>query len=196
MTIAIRLSNQLIAQALCGLLLKSGYTVAVDGKPSSKDSAANILLVDIHTLGHDLVREYSDAKILLIDTGIEQDKLCATLLSYKIHGILSPHMELDLFKKALKAVSEGQVWVDNGSVKAILHNRQILSPAAPISAREREIVECICQGLSNNEIARKLALSPNTVKAHLNRIYKKMQVTSRSKLMTQALQSHPVSPSC
>ncbi|MGD0235336.1 MAG: response regulator transcription factor [Syntrophorhabdales bacterium] len=192
-TIAIHLSNQLIAQALCELLLKSGYTVVMEEEPSSKDFAANVLLVDIHTLGHDLVRKYSDAKILLIDTGIEQDKLCATLLSYRIHGVLSPHTEFHLFKKALKAVSEGQIWIDNGSVKAMLHNPQIFSPTSPISGREREIVECICQGLSNNEIARRLALSPNTVKAHLNRIYKKMKVTSRSKLMTQALQSHPVS---
>ena len=188
MTIAIRLSSQLIAQALCEFLLKSGYTVVTEGKPPSKDSAANILLVDIQTLSHDLVREYPDAKILLIDTGVEQDKLCATLLSYRIHGVLSPHTEFHLFEKALTAVSEGQVWIDNGSVKTMLHDRQILSPTALISGREREIVECICQGLSNNEIARKLALSPHTVKAHLNRIFKKLQVTSRSKLITRTMQ--------
>ena len=197
MTITIRLSNQLIAQALCELLLKGGYTVATDEKPRTKASVPNILLVDIHTLSHDLVRKYPDAKILLIDTGIEQGQLCATLLSYRIHGILSPHTELHLFRKALSAINEGQIWIDNGSVKALLHDAGDISQKGAIShitGREQEIITCVCQGLSNNEIARKLALSPHTVKAHLNRIFKKCSITNRSKLMNLAMQSRQPAP--
>ena len=149
-----------------------------------------MLLVDITTLGHGLLAQYPAAKVLLIDTGIEQDKLCATLLSNRIHGILSPHTELHLFKKALKVVSEGQIWIDNASVKAVLHDRGIVSQTGDISGREQEIIECICQGLSNKEIAQRLALSPHTVKAHLNRIFRKLNITSRSKLMTQTMQGH------
>jgi DNA-binding NarL/FixJ family response regulator len=192
MTIAVRLSNQLIAQALCELLLKSGHTVVMDGEAPAKSSVPNVLLVDIHTLSHDLVRKYPGAKILLIDTGIEQEQLCATLLSYRVHGILSPHAELHLFRKALTTINEGQIWIDNGSVKALLHDAGNISQKGKIShitGREQEIIGCVCQGLNNNEIARRLALSPHTVKAHLNRIFKKYNITSRSKLMSLTMQS-------
>jgi len=56
-----------------------------------------------------------------------------------------------------------------------------------ITGREQEIIECVCQGLRNNEIAGRLALSPHTIKAHLNRIFRKLNITNRSKLMTRTM---------
>ena len=81
-----------------------------------------MLLVDTTTLRHDLLARYPEAKVLLIDTGIELENLPAMLLSYRVHGILSSTTEFHLFKKALKVVSEGQAWIDNGSVKALFHH--------------------------------------------------------------------------
>ena len=51
--------------------------------------------------------------------------------------------------------------------------------ASTLSARERQIVDCLARGLSNKEIARILAVSPETVKSHLKNIYAKLDVTSR-----------------
>ena len=42
--------------------------------------------------------------------------------------------------------------------------------------RQKRIIEGICQGLSNNEIARRLPLSPHTVKSHINTIFKKLNI--------------------
>jgi DNA-binding NarL/FixJ family response regulator len=193
MHIGIHLSNHLMAEALYQLLVKHGYDhVVTSGQAPSNGLTPDVLLVDITTLSHGLLAQYPEAKILLIDTGIEQDKLCATLLSYRIHGILSPHTEFHLFKKALEAVGKGQIWIDNESVKAVLHDREIVSRTGHISGREQEIIDCACQGLSNNEIGQRLALSPNTVKAHLNRIFRKLNITSRAKLMTRTMHTHDV----
>ena len=52
---------------------------------------------------------------------------------------------------------------------------------------EREIIACICRGLSNREIARRLTLPEHTVKSHLNRIFSKFHIKSRSKLITLAM---------
>jgi DNA-binding NarL/FixJ family response regulator len=177
-----------MAEAVYQLLVTNGYDdVLVSGRSPANGVAPDVLLVDIATLSHGLLAQYSEAKVLLIDTGIEQDKLCATLLSYRIHGILSPRTEFHLFKKALEAVGKGQIWIDNESVKAVLHDREIISRTGHISGREQEIIHCACQGLSNNEIGQRLALSPHTVKAHLNRIFRKLNITSRSKLMTRTM---------
>lgn len=53
-----------------------------------------------------------------------------------------------------------------------------------ISPREYETLELLANGLTNKEIARKLEVSPNTVKTHLARLYEKLNVQRR----TQAIQ--------
>jgi LuxR family transcriptional regulator, positive regulator of biofilm formation len=191
MNIGIHLSNHLMVEAIYQLLVKNGYDHVVTSENSPINGIIpDVLLVDITTLRQDLLAQHPEAKVLLVDTGIEPEKLCATLLSYRIHGILSPDTELELFKKALKVVSEGQIWIDNGSVKALLNDAGDMSQRGKIghiTGREQEIIECVCQGLGNNEIAGRLALSPHTVKAHLNRIFRKLNITSRSKLMTRTM---------
>ena len=193
MHIGIHFGNHLMAEAIYQLLVKNGYDhVVTSESPPTKGFAPDVLLVDITTLRQDLLAQYPEAKVLLIDTGIEPEKLCATLLSYRIHGVLSPDTELHLFKKALTAINEGQIWIDNGSVKALLNNAGNISQKGRIShitGREQEIIECVCQGLRNNEIAGRLALLPHTVKAHLNRIFRKLNITNRSKLMTRTMHS-------
>ena len=187
MHIGIHLSNHLMAEAIYQVLVKNGYDhVVTSGRSPTSGFTPDVLLVDIATLTQDLLAQYPEAKVLLFDTGIEPEKLCATLLSYRIHGILSPHTELHLFKKALKVVSEGQIWIDNSSVKAVLQDKGIVAQPDGISGREQEVIDCACQGLSNSEIARKLIISPHTVKAHLTRIFRKLNITSRAKLMTRA----------
>ena len=190
MHIAIQVSNQLMAEAIYQLFVTNGYDAVMSGRSLTKGFTPDVLLVDITTLRHDLLAQYQNAKVLLIDTGIEEEKLIATLLSYRIHGVLSPHTDLPLFKKALAAISKGKLWIDNGTVKALLHDAGSISQRGKIShitSREQEIIEGVCQGLSNKEIAQRLSVSPHTVKADLNRIFKKFNVTNRSKLMLLAM---------
>jgi DNA-binding NarL/FixJ family response regulator len=53
-----------------------------------------------------------------------------------------------------------------------------------LTGREEKVIECICQGLSNKGIAKRLALSEDRVKAHLYNIFTKFNVTSRAKLIS------------
>jgi LuxR family transcriptional regulator, positive regulator of biofilm formation len=190
MNIGIHFSNHLMAEAIHQLLVKNGYDhVVTSGRSPANGFTPHVLLVDITTLTHDLLARYPEAKVLLMDTGTEPEQLWVGLLSYRIHGVLSPHTELPLFKKALTAVSEGKLWIDNGEVKTLLSDTGDISRKGKIghiTRREQEIIKRIRQGLSNNEIARRLTLSPHTVKTHLNSIFRKLNVTSRSKLMALA----------
>lgn len=54
-----------------------------------------------------------------------------------------------------------------------------------ISRREREILEALCQGDSNQNIAAKLSLSIETVRWHLKKIYEKLHVNSRTEAMAK-----------
>ena len=52
-----------------------------------------------------------------------------------------------------------------------------------LSCREKEIVRLILEGKSNSEIGKSLFISESTVKVHLNKIYKKLEIRSRLELM-------------
>ena len=51
---------------------------------------------------------------------------------------------------------------------------------APLSPREQEVVQLVALGLSNGEVARRLWLSPHTVRTHLENVYRKLGVANRT----------------
>jgi len=55
-----------------------------------------------------------------------------------------------------------------------------------ISPREWEVLVCLAQGLSNDEIAQKLFVSANTVKTHLGNVYGKLAVSRRTQAIDKA----------
>ena len=61
-----------------------------------------------------------------------------------------------------------------------------LVTASSISTREREVLQLLTDGLSNRQIAAKLCVAESTVKAHLDNIYRKLGVNSRTQAITQA----------
>jgi LuxR family transcriptional regulator, maltose regulon positive regulatory protein len=61
-----------------------------------------------------------------------------------------------------------------------------LTTVASISAREREVLRLVCVGLTNREIAARFSISESTVKTHLDNIYRKLGVNSRTQASVQA----------
>jgi len=56
----------------------------------------------------------------------------------------------------------------------------------PLSERELEVLQCIAAGLSNAEIAQQLVIAVSTVKRHINHIFGKLGVTSRTQALVKA----------
>ena len=57
----------------------------------------------------------------------------------------------------------------------------------PLSLREQQVIELVCQGKLNKEIAFALCLSEGTIKEYMHRIFKKAAVTNRTELAMWAL---------
>jgi DNA-binding NarL/FixJ family response regulator len=55
-----------------------------------------------------------------------------------------------------------------------------------LSDREREVLELMARGLSNGEIARKLVVSPKTVRNHASNVFTKLQVSDRAEAVLRA----------
>ena len=60
-----------------------------------------------------------------------------------------------------------------------------LSEIKFISPREKDIIKLVSQGMKNKEIAQALFISDETVKKHLNNVYRKMGVESRFELIAK-----------
>ena len=59
--------------------------------------------------------------------------------------------------------------------------------SATLSAREREVVSAVADGLSNDEVATRLGIAPKTVESHLRRLFERHHVASRPELATRAV---------
>ena len=101
--------------------------------------------------------------------------------------------------KAFQAVLDGQMWISRELSQALLRelmdqgtSSQYTKPKNTynLSNREIEILEIIASGLSNLEISDKLYISEKTVKAHINHIFKKMGVKSRTQAVKKAVEEH------
>lgn len=64
-----------------------------------------------------------------------------------------------------------------------------LQLAGELTRREREVLELIAQGLDNGRIARRLSISPKTVRNYVTNIYSKLQVSSRAQAIVKARRS-------
>ncbi len=93
--------------------------------------------------------------------------------------------ELDLVA-AIEAVMQDTSWFSQTVIEKLANLRQPSGKArervelAALTLREREVLELICQGLNDSEIAGKLGLSRNTVRNHVATLYGKIDVHRRS----------------
>jgi DNA-binding NarL/FixJ family response regulator len=157
----------------------------------------DVILTDFnlsHSLPDDLSVEFL-VKILLIGDRSNwdtiADKQIVDLVSRGVVGILPPSADSGLLKKAIKAVSSGELWIDRKTIKTILSCKTLTEKKIILTRREKEIVFHICQGFRNKEIAQKLDISEQTVKSHCNRIYKKLDVTDRLQLAVHSYRIWP-----
>jgi PAS domain S-box-containing protein len=83
---------------------------------------------------------------------------------------------------AIEEVMKDTNWLSHSILDklATLRRPEARAPAAPLSPREREILELICDDLDDSAIAERLALSRNTVRNHVARLYAKIGVNRRS----------------
>jgi DNA-binding NarL/FixJ family response regulator len=105
-------------------------------------------------------------------------------LRISVRGIMYDHQNLELYPKAVRAVLNGELWYP----RSVLEQQLLSNPTQPLvrdkrlimlTMREREILSLLASGISNQDIAQKLCISPHTVKTHAYNIYKKINVANR-----------------
>ncbi len=98
------------------------------------------------------------------------------MLQLGCRGVLPSRFTPKLFRRAIAKLLEGEIWA-NGCVVANLMSELLITIAAkenPLTPREERIRDLILQGFRNSAIADVLFISPETVRWHTRRLYRKI----------------------
>ncbi|GLZ02093.1 response regulator transcription factor [Actinoplanes sp. NBRC 103695] len=135
---------------------------------------------------------------VLVLTTFEDDDNVLLALRAGASGFLGKHVEPAELVTAIRVVADGDALLSPAATKGLI--RHLLDqpaasalPAAPelggLTNREREVLALVSQGMSNEQIAERLYLSPLTVKSHLARTMSKLGARDRAQLVVIAYQT-------
>ena len=104
-------------------------------------------------------------------------------------GILRRDSSASVLGASINAVAEGLVVLDPELAAEVPVSPDLghaPPPAGDLTAREREVLGLVAEGLANKSIAQRLGISEHTVKFHMNAIMGKLGVQSRTEAVTRA----------
>lgn len=140
--------------------------------------------------------EATVVKVLALTTFDEDDAVYGALRA-GASGFLLKHAAPSELPQAIRRVAEGESWIDPkvaGKVISALAGMTQAMGATPkalevLTAREKEVLALMANGLSNAEISSKLFLSPATVKTHVSRILLRTGSRDRAQAVVLAYRS-------
>ncbi|MCF5239787.1 PAS domain S-box protein, partial [Pseudomonas sp. PA-5-4G] len=121
--------------------------------------------------------------VVSADTVIIEDVPCYLLVMMNITERKRSELEL---VAAIEEVMQDASWFSQTLIEKLANAKSVNSPNLPnvaftdLTARERDVLGLICEGLADKEIASRLKLAPNTVRNHVATVYSKLGVHSRS----------------
>jgi DNA-binding NarL/FixJ family response regulator len=127
------------------------------------------------------LRGHVKSRIVIICRKVDEEMVrCA--MEHQVSGVVLKSFSTEDIKASIEYMAEGRTVMPAGWQRAIAphqHGRIGLSP------RHREILALIAQGHRNEEIAKELELSPNTVKFHIRALYSRLGVRNRVEAANQ-----------
>ncbi|GAB4198731.1 MAG: response regulator [Roseiflexaceae bacterium] len=131
----------------------------------------------VSTIRH--IRERYPALKILIVSAYDDDEYVQGLLGAGVNGYHLKDQPLADLRLAVQRVLAGERWVCSPLVDKLIRLRDQPGPALALTARQRDILRCLREGLDNQGIARRTGLSVKTVENHLTRLYRQIGVQSR-----------------
>ncbi|MDR7071924.1 response regulator transcription factor [Fictibacillus barbaricus] len=169
----------------------------------SEQLSPDVIIMDINLPGINGVETTSiikakkpNARILVLTMYTHDEYLLASLKA-GADGYLLKDAPSEHVVDAIKAVYRGESMITPRMTKKLvnihLQQTQVKREDSNLTEREQEVLIGLVEGLSNKEIAEKLFISDKTVKIHVSKIFKKLEVKSRSQAVIYAVQNQLVS---
>jgi DNA-binding NarL/FixJ family response regulator len=218
MTIRVVLADdQALIRSGFRVLIDSADDLEVVGEAGTGDDAvrlarstrADVVLMDIRMPGMDGIAatraitgndDLAGVKVVVLTT-FELDAYVIEAVRAGASGFLSKSIEPADLLDAIRTVAGGDALLSPRATQTLLAEfATTATPSIPdgmldaLTTREREMMTLAAHGLSNDQIAERLFLSPLTVKTHINRAMMKLAVRDRAQLVVLAYQTGLVHP--
>lgn len=133
-----------------------------------------------------IVSGFAHPTVLLVDD--PHAELAHAALAAGAAAVLARQSDARELRAALDAVALGLIVVD-AAARDVLAPRPlgVAAEIDPLTEREREVLAMLARGLSNRRIAERMAISENTVKAHVAAVLAKLGASTRTEAVTAAL---------
>jgi DNA-binding NarL/FixJ family response regulator len=167
---------------------------ASDGQAAvtlAKRRKPNVVILDVRMPGMDglaaakeITTEVPETAVLMFTAFAERSLLTRGLESGAKGYILkeAPHQTI---VRAIQKVADGDGYVDPALMPAFLTKER----ENMLTAREREILQLLADGMSNADVAAKLFISQETVKSHVRHILSKLEADTRTHAVAIALRT-------
>ena len=212
--------DQALIRAGFRVLIDSAPDLEVVGEAADGDEAvtlvrstrADVVLMDIRMPGLDGLAatraitaddDLAGVRVIVLTT-FEVDDYVIAAVQAGASGFLGKGVEPAELLDAIRVVAAGDALLSPRATQALLSRFAVTAgasaPPGPssdldvLTEREREIMALIAHGLSNDDIAERLYLSPLTVKTHANRAMMKLGARDRAQLVVLAYQRGLVRP--
>ncbi len=171
-----------------------------------KKEEADAILIDIELLNQynsntvkTLKKEYPLTKIIISTSNFNDERLL-TFLSYGIDGFILKNCSTDI-KKTIQMAVENKFYIDLKTLQKafsnlpmpetiysenIMENKKFIKN---LTSREIQVLKYLIEGCTNTEIAAKMAVSINTIKAHVGNILEKFNVQDRVQAVVKAVRT-------
>ncbi|MFF0247167.1 response regulator [Streptosporangium sandarakinum] len=205
--------DQALLRAGFRALLARAKTLAVVGEAASGEEAVSqavrlrpdVVLMDIRMPGMNgidatrrILRELPATKVIILTT-FDTDENVFDALRAGASGFLTKEVDLAELRRAVEVVAAGEALLSPSVTRRVVerfaHRPRPAATLHALTTRESEVVRLVATGLSNDEIAAALVISPLTVKTHITRAITKLGVRDRVQLVILAYEHGLVSPS-
>jgi DNA-binding NarL/FixJ family response regulator len=196
-TVLLADDHEVVREGLRLAILRSPH-VRVVGEAADGETAValaerrrpDVIVMDLRMPGMDgieateeIMRRVPDAKVLIF-TAYSERALLQRGLESGARGYILKEAPHETLLRAIEKVAAGETFVDPALMSALTQSR---GGTDVLTAREREILQLLADGMSNVDVAGQLFISQETVKSHVRHILTKLEADTRTQAVAIAL---------
>ena len=195
--------HPVVLEAVTTYLERSGIDVVARARDGNEALEAirthrpQVALVDIGMprmggmeVAREAARTVHETGVILY-TGMAEREILTEALDAGARAFLLKEAPMEDLVRAIETVAAGGVYVDS-VLAGVIASAQGARTSPTLTQREREVLRLLADGLRNEEIGRRLFISPETVRTHVRKAMDKLEADTRTQAVAEAIRQNVI----